>query len=96
MKTDKSIPILYRKEGVVTGCQGQEGIILPPKHLPTKGKVKQPILDSVVLLEGLTAKWPRASCALVVAFTVTEWHKMNFRKYHRKYQVIPEENQNLQ
>lgn len=36
MKTNKSIPILFRKEGV-TEHQGQEGIILPTKHVPAKG-----------------------------------------------------------
>lgn len=36
MKTDKSIPVLFRKEGV-TEHQGQEGIIRPPNHLSTKG-----------------------------------------------------------
>lgn len=50
---------------------GTEGHNSPLKQLSTKGKVKQPILNNVLLLEGQLQSAQEPACTLV-GLTVTE------------------------
>lgn len=74
---------------------GTGGHNSPPKQLPTKGKVKQPILNNILLFEGQLQSAQEPAYTLAV-LTMTKGHWLNFRKYHRKYQAIPKGNKNHQ